>query len=228
MGRASDPLRGGAITTPYLNGKCAVRPYDPFKDNALDGGALGMSDQEKAPGLEHHSDSGSYDSDSSENSTERRSPKGVCGTVRNGSSDHAVTVMSANVTALTEARLEQVLEVALNRNAVVIALQETRHPSGGFGWAEHVAARAGFRTQWSADAGLDAAGRRHPWGTALLWRETLGRSQQLPSDSHRSTGRRWAGFSVWSVYGLASRADTQWFTQSLSQALNADAFLAWP
>ncbi|CAE8677334.1 unnamed protein product, partial [Polarella glacialis] len=99
---------------------------------------------------------------------------------------------------------------------------ETRHPDGGFAWAEEDAAKAGFRVQWSVDAGLDTAGRRRPGGTALLWSETLGRSQQLLSETRRSTGRRWADCSVWSIYGPAGRPDAQWFLQSLNEALNLD------
>ena len=194
MGHSNDPLRGGATES-----------YSLFKD------------------LSRHEDSNADDSNDSDDScTDDEERESEAAVVQNASSVSGVAVISANVTVPTRARLEQVLKFALSKGALVIALQETRHPEGGFVWAHEDAAKAGFRVQWSIDAGLDTAGKRHPGGTALLWSETLGRSEQLPSETHRCTGRRWGGFSVWSIYGPARKADTQWFTQSLSNALNPD------
>ena len=44
----------------------------------------------------------------------------------------------------------------------------------------------------------------------------------LASAAVSSTGRRWDVFSVWSIYGPASKTDVQWFSHTLGDALNSD------
>lgn len=134
-------------------------------------------------------------------------------------------VLSINVTALTKARLGEVLDCACGDAASAVALQETRHLEGGFPWASRLAAKQGWKVQWSRASPKDWCGHTRAGGTALLWRAELGRGEPLIADHgasthcmHRSCGRRWADFDIWSVYGDAQKADLRWFGDILRAA----------
>ena len=153
MGHSNDPLRGGANES-----------YSLFKD------------------LSQHEDSDADDilqrseSDSDDSSTDYEEQESEAVVVQNISSVCGVVAVSANVTVLTRARLEQVLKLALAKRALVVALQETRHPEGGFAWAHEDAAKAGFHVQWSLDAGLDTAEAASRWNSPPLER-SFGKKQ---------------------------------------------------
>ena len=160
------------------------------------------------------SDSGSSEEAASSSSS---SDNEACAKVSFRTSGSGVAVVSSNVTMLTKARMVAVLQLAISSRAHVVALQETRHPPGGFKWAERLAADAGFRMQWSDDAGFDKVGGRLPGGTALLWKSTMAKSTKIECAGHRATGRRWGGFTAWSVYGPQSRADPNWLAEILNK-----------
>ena len=130
--------------------------------------------------------------------------------VRDHSSDGSLKILSVNVTVLTRARLETVLKLALKQGVHAICFQETRHPRGGFGWADEDLRNAGYRCQWSAEPPPDKAGRTGFGGTALAWLPSLGRGEAVESASHRQCGRVFGDFALWSVYGPASRASPHW------------------
>ena len=49
--------------------------------------------------------------------------------------DEQLKILSINVTVLTRERLSTVLDEAEERGVDIIAFQESRHPAGGFRWA---------------------------------------------------------------------------------------------
>ena len=128
-----------------------------------------------------------------------------------------LVIVSINVTSLTAARLEESLQVAKGQDASILALQETRHPPGGFVWATRQASKEGWKLQWSKASPLDSCGRRSAGGTALLWKRELGKGEPVKSgsfckeDEHRSCGRTWSEFCISSVYGNAQGSNIPWF-----------------
>ena len=126
-----------------------------------------------------------------------------------------LVLISINVTALTLSRLQAVLALAVAEDATFVALQETRHPAGGFPWATRLAESAGYHASWSAPPPPRPAGGRGYGGTALLWRCGYGRSGPLLQDArgesgHRAHGRLFTDLAVVSAYGPAAGADLEW------------------
>lgn len=130
--------------------------------------------------------------------------------------DAALIVLSVNVTALTVSRLQAVLQHACAEGAAVVALQETRHPIGGFRWATRMIEQAGFHVTWSTSPPPGPTTARGHGGTALVWRRSFGRSGPLEvagveaSCQHRTVGRLFAELAVISAYGPAQRDDVGW------------------
>ena len=155
-----------------------------------------------------------------------------------GSEGPSLKVLTQNVTVLTAARLREVLFHAGASSAGIVALQETRHPTNGFKWANRICSEAGWRIQWSVAPGADRKGVRTPGGTALLWQEALGRGSPLSlkaspaepctSFQHRACGRAFESFEVWSVYGDAQRPDLAWLGALLNSAHSSGAQVARP
>lgn len=121
------------------------------------------------------------------------------------------------MTALTASRLQATLALAERERAAFVALQETRHPAGGFPWARRLASDAGFHICWSAPPPPLPNGARAQGGTALLWRRGGDRSGPLmPSEGgdpelrHRMIGRLFADVAVVSAYGPAASPDLGW------------------
>ena len=120
-----------------------------------------------------------------------------------------IRLISANVTMLTRQRLDEVLCLASAEQAHIIAVQETKHPPGGFPWAERTARKAGWKAAWSKDSGIDPIGRRRQGGTLLLTKTSLGRNTFAETNllTHRVAARVFADFCVFAVYADAQRAD---------------------
>lgn len=125
-------------------------------------------------------------------------------------------MLTINVTKLTAARLEVVLERAEQEEVSVLALQETRHPPGGFRWAASRLRRAGWHAAWSPAATRGPERASANGGTLLCWRAFLGRSgpfdvaEGAAETDHRCSGRVF-GAAVWaSLYGPAQRPDASW------------------
>ena len=142
--------------------------------------------------------------------------------------DRSLHACSANVTSLTSDRLTSVLDLAEVHGIDLIALQETRHPSDGYPWAASMAAKKGWRIQWSRGSSLDRRGKPTNGGCALLWRRTLGKSTEIKvnvaSDAqHRTAARRFAFADVVVAYGNAKRADTEWFSALLEGGLGSSS-----
>jgi hypothetical protein len=129
----------------------------------------------------------------------------------------ALKVLSINVTALTKRRLLDVLAEAEAEDVSVIALQETRHPQEGFPFVGPLLAKhhCRWRVQWSEGTPADEHGRRGCGGTALLWRDEMGRGRPLDTKSHRTCIRSWNAVNIASAYGDVQRADVDWFTNLL-------------
>ena len=122
------------------------------------------------------------------------------------------------MTRLTRARWAEVLALAGVTRAFAVCLQETKHPTGGYRWAEAMANAAGFRMQWSPNAGVDTLGRARCGGTALAWRVTAEKSEEQKSTSQAATGRAWAHMALWSIYGPASATDVDWAASNFDNA----------
>jgi hypothetical protein len=121
-------------------------------------------------------------------------------------------IMSVNVTALTKARLLEIVREGACRLVDVILLQETRHGNTGMQWAEKAIRKYGWCIAFS-DSSL-CEGRLVPGGTAIVWRIELGKSTALHQDGHRAVGRVFRDFAVNSVYGPAGNAaDDEWMAQ---------------
>ena len=132
-----------------------------------------------------------------------------------------LTVMSINVTALTRQRLQEALTAAEKAGCSAVALQETRHPFGGFRWANDETRKRGWRAQWSAPPPPTATADRRQGGVAVFWRPELGKGAALPAecDDWRTCGRRWSTFSLVSAYGDASsRPRPEWLRGALGLA----------
>ena len=51
-----------------------------------------------------------------------------------------------------------------------------------------------------------------------MWRPALGRGTKLRQLDHRSTGRSWNAFSLYSAYGNTQKAAPAWLRQALVEA----------
>ena len=118
--------------------------------------------------------------------------------------------LTVNVTQLTKARLETVLQQADEWASNILCLQETRHAEGGYAWAARAARTQGWYTQWSEAPPLDRLGRRQPGGTAIMWRKEMGKGTKIETTSHRACVRVWEQCALASVYGDANKADMHW------------------
>ena len=125
-------------------------------------------------------------------------------------------VMTVNFTALNKAKLEDILDLAEKEDVSVIAAQETKHPADGHGWVGALLAKRScrWRIQWSLPPPKED--RNGYGGTALLWRDELGRGKPVASASHRECVRNFGTLTISSCYGDASRADPSWFAQALT------------
>ena len=120
-------------------------------------------------------------------------------------------VVSVNVTLLTKDRLFEILNFANRNHACIIALQETKHPDGGFPFANRLLALHGWSVQWSESPCKTS----FYGGTALIWRKAIGRGKPVRSDDHRICARTWPHVRVASIYGPASAANLPWFSKVL-------------
>ena len=124
-----------------------------------------------------------------------------------GVSPKTLKVLSVNVTALDKNRFLAILDLALEQDADAVVLQETRHPVDGCKWANLLARKAKWRIAWSGSS-LNKCGAIANGGTAILWRQHLGKSTAikfLDNQVGRLCGRRFADFSLVCAYGDANK-----------------------
>ena len=124
-------------------------------------------------------------------------------------------VATINVTALTKARLNDVLDMADTSGVMVVALQETRHHDDQVLWAKRVAADRHWNMAFSSPPPI-TGGVTRQGGTAILWRKGLGRAAPTPPTStstHRAVSVQWQSCLITSAYGPVDVASPAWLGQ---------------
>jgi hypothetical protein len=133
-----------------------------------------------------------------------------------------VRILTVNVTALTKARAEVVLECACKHGVEIVCLQETRHV-GHAPWLASLCRQRGWAMEASPEPPLSRCGRfLRNGGTIMLWSLGLGRSRAAESDDHRRCERVFEHACVSNLYGPAAGADCEWVAANVRRSIERE------